>query len=265
MAIEERLARLERKNRRLTAALLSVGIAAVVAVGMGQGSAPVVPQEIRAHKFTLVGNNGELRASLMMLKDGPGLFLYDTNGGERAGLWLDKEDDPAFTLSDEKRQPRTKLSVDKLGPHVQLNNQHGQPQVSLLLLRNGPIMVLLDGNGRVLRSLSPLSRELPRVETNEDRQQLPRGTQYVPPGVRNRATPAPAVPDVIESRIDGDFEGWEGDTVVKLTNGQIWRQISPHIEIHIAVNPKVVIYRSGARYKMQVERTREPVEVERLR
>lgn len=28
--------------------------------------------------------------------------------------------------------------------------------------------------------------------------------------------------DVIESRIDGTFEGWDGDTVFKLINGQIW-------------------------------------------
>jgi hypothetical protein len=27
---------------------------------------------------------------------------------------------------------------------------------------------------------------------------------------------------VIETKIDGDFEGWEGETVVKLMNGQVW-------------------------------------------
>jgi len=31
-------------------------------------------------------------------------------------------------------------------------------------------------------------------------------------------------PDYIESQIDGDFEGWEGDTIIKLMNGQIWQQ-----------------------------------------
>jgi hypothetical protein len=29
---------------------------------------------------------------------------------------------------------------------------------------------------------------------------------------------------VIESQIDGTFQGWSGETVFKLTNGQIWQQ-----------------------------------------
>ena len=28
----------------------------------------------------------------------------------------------------------------------------------------------------------------------------------------------------IESRIDGQFEGWDGDTLFQLSNGQIWQQ-----------------------------------------
>ncbi len=31
-----------------------------------------------------------------------------------------------------------------------------------------------------------------------------------------------ATPNVIETQIDGDFEGWEGETIVKLMNGQVW-------------------------------------------
>jgi len=26
----------------------------------------------------------------------------------------------------------------------------------------------------------------------------------------------------IETHIEGDFEGWEGETIYKLSNGQIW-------------------------------------------
>lgn len=33
-------------------------------------------------------------------------------------------------------------------------------------------------------------------------------------------------PDVIESRIEGEFEGWDGDTIFELENGQIWQQSS---------------------------------------
>ncbi len=72
------------------------------------------------------------------------------------------------------------------------------------------------------------------------------------------------VGDVIESKIDGDFEGWDGETVVKLTNGQIWKQTQYHYEYHYAFMPDVLIYKSGSRYKMLVEGTDEAVYVERL-
>jgi len=29
----------------------------------------------------------------------------------------------------------------------------------------------------------------------------------------------------IESRVDGEFEGWDGETIFPLTNGQIWQQV----------------------------------------
>lgn len=29
--------------------------------------------------------------------------------------------------------------------------------------------------------------------------------------------------NIIETFIDGDFNGWEGNTIVKLQNGQIWQ------------------------------------------
>ena len=46
--------------------------------------------------------------------------------------------------------------------------------------------------------------------------------------------------DVIESQIDGDFEGWEGETIFKLTNGQIWQQTSYAYHYHYAFMPDVL-------------------------
>ena len=73
------------------------------------------------------------------------------------------------------------------------------------------------------------------------------------------------IADVIESKIDGDFEGWDGETVVKLMNGQIWQQTQYHYEYHYAFMPDVIIYKSGGRYKMLVDGTDEAVVVERLK
>uniref|UniRef100_UPI0040475864 hypothetical protein n=1 Tax=Limnohabitans sp. TaxID=1907725 RepID=UPI0040475864 len=62
-----------------------------------------------------------------------------------------------------------------------------------------------------------------------------------------------STPPTIESQIDGEFEGWEGETIVKLTNGQIWQQTEYHYHYHYAYMPKVLIYRSGSGYKMKVD------------
>lgn len=69
---------------------------------------------------------------------------------------------------------------------------------------------------------------------------------------------------VIESQIDDDFEGWEGETIVKLTNGQIWQQSEYYYYYHYAFMPKVIIYRNGGGYKMKVHGIEKSVGVERL-
>ena len=59
--------------------------------------------------------------------------------------------------------------------------------------------------------------------------------------------------NVIESQIEGDFEGWEGETIYSLINGQIWQQSDYYYHYHYAFQPKVFIYKSGIGYKMRVE------------
>lgn len=58
---------------------------------------------------------------------------------------------------------------------------------------------------------------------------------------------------VIESQIDGEFEGWTGETIFSLTNGQVWQQSSYAYTYHYAYRPKVLIFKSGSQYKMRVE------------
>jgi hypothetical protein len=71
--------------------------------------------------------------------------------------------------------------------------------------------------------------------------------------------------DVIESKVNGAFNGWDGETVLKLMNGQIWKQSAYHYEYHYAYMPDVLIYKSGTRYKMLVDGTDEAVYVERIK
>lgn len=70
---------------------------------------------------------------------------------------------------------------------------------------------------------------------------------------------------VVESRIDGTFNGWDGETVFKLQNGQVWQQASYAYMYHYAYAPRVLIYRSGAGFKMKVDGVTNEIAVRRLR
>jgi hypothetical protein len=70
---------------------------------------------------------------------------------------------------------------------------------------------------------------------------------------------------VIESHIEGDFEGWSGDTIFKLDNGQIWQQDLYAYKYHYAYHPKMLIYKDGGRYKMKVDGVEESIVVKRIK
>lgn len=71
--------------------------------------------------------------------------------------------------------------------------------------------------------------------------------------------------NVIESQIDGTFQGWSGETVFKLTNGQIWQQSSYAYTYHYAYRPEVLIFPSGGGCKMKVEGVSDSILVKRLK
>jgi hypothetical protein len=73
------------------------------------------------------------------------------------------------------------------------------------------------------------------------------------------------IPDTIESTIDGEFEGWTGDTIFKLSNGEIWEQSSYAYTYHYAYMPKVLIYKSNELYKMKVDGVDKTIYVTRIK
>jgi hypothetical protein len=83
--------------------------------------------------------------------------------------------------------------------------------------------------------------------------QSPNTTRVVPP------------PSVIETQVDGEFNGWEGETIVKLMNGQIWQQTEYYYQYHYAYMPKVLVYSGSGGYKMKVEGVEKAVGVQRLK
>lgn len=77
---------------------------------------------------------------------------------------------------------------------------------------------------------------------------------------RPRGGGAP-LPLLIESRIDGAFEGWQGETVFKLTNGQYWQQVSFGYVYHCAFGPAVRIVGDGASHRLFVDAFEPSIEV----
>ena len=70
---------------------------------------------------------------------------------------------------------------------------------------------------------------------------------------------------VIQSQIDGDFEGFDEDNIYKLMNGQIWIQVEYKYHYHYSFMPQVVIFENHGRFYMTVDGIKESVEVEQLR
>lgn len=57
-------------------------------------------------------------------------------------------------------------------------------------------------------------------------------------------SPAPPAPngDIVRSNVVGFFEGWTGNTMVELQNGQVWQQSDYNIEYVTFASPYIVIY-----------------------
>ncbi|MGM1019987.1 MAG: PdaC/SigV domain-containing protein [Bacillota bacterium] len=71
--------------------------------------------------------------------------------------------------------------------------------------------------------------------------------------------------DVIKSKIDDDFEGFDEGNIYELANGQIWKQENYHYHYAYSYRPDVIIYKDGGSYYMKVEGQDQAVRVSRLK
>lgn len=69
--------------------------------------------------------------------------------------------------------------------------------------------------------------------------------------------------DAVESRIDGEFKGWSGDTIFRLQNGQVWQQSAYAYRYKYAYRPEIVIW-DGAHLAL-ADDTSDSVQVRRIR
>lgn len=73
------------------------------------------------------------------------------------------------------------------------------------------------------------------------------------------------VGNVLSTKIDGEFNGWDGETIFKMMNGTIWQQASYDYTYHYAYMPDVIIYKKGSTYYMKVEDVADEIAVTQIR
>ncbi len=80
------------------------------------------------------------------------------------------------------------------------------------------------------------------------------------------AVPAPVTSNPeIATRIAGKFTGWDGRTVFRLENGQVWQQRQAGTYSYRAESPEVTIRRGNFGYYLKVVTTRRQIPVKRLK
>ncbi len=74
------------------------------------------------------------------------------------------------------------------------------------------------------------------------------------------------IQEVIESNIDGDFKGWDGNSSFKLVNQQVWKQDAPTGTVFANLfRPLATIYLSSEGYKMMIQGlNEEPILVKKV-
>jgi hypothetical protein len=65
---------------------------------------------------------------------------------------------------------------------------------------------------------------------------------------------------VIESQIEDEFNGWDGESEYELTNGQVWKQSRYRYEYKYMCRPRVFIYDGSSGKIMDVDGCRAAVE-----
>lgn len=70
---------------------------------------------------------------------------------------------------------------------------------------------------------------------------------------------------LIESSIEGEFQGWDRETIFKLTNGQIWQQDEYGYTYANKMSPKVLVIRTARGWIIQVEGSSKTIKVRRLK
>ena len=74
-----------------------------------------------------------------------------------------------------------------------------------------------------------------------------------------------SITKITTSAVDGPWEGWNGENIILLQDGSVWKQIGLKLSFKFSLSPKVKISFKHGRYSMLVDGEEEWEDVERLR
>jgi hypothetical protein len=146
LTIEQRLARLERQNRRLRCAvtLTLVAIPAAALTGMQEQSPATQAAAVDSTEFRLLDKQGKPRARLAMLEEGPALLLTDAQGNSKAKFMLDDVSGPSLSLCDHNAFNRISLAVKPTGATLALADGNGADRLELASCESDATVSLYD-------------------------------------------------------------------------------------------------------------------------
>lgn len=166
--LEGQLARVKWFNRCLIACIiLSLGVWFILKTfdpemaWAGSGA-----KVIRANSFFLQDENGNIRAGLDMLKDGPYLSLSNENGKHCAVFRVSK-DRPELILSDDNGTTRVALTVGKVGPGLFMSDENGKFRAAFRVSKDGPELSLADPD-MIYRAAMTVGKDGPELSLRDE-------------------------------------------------------------------------------------------------
>ena len=69
---------------------------------------------------------------------------------------------------------------------------------------------------------------------------------------------------ILDGKIEGDFEGFDGEKVFTFTNGQKWQQARHRYMYRYRFSPSAKIWRDGGRFLIEVDGIDEMIEVRKI-
>jgi len=122
MTTNQRIDNLERtvKRWRWLTGLLAVSLGTAMIVGQARPTAQI----ITAKEFSVLDDNGNVRASLTVDDNAARLTLYEPSGSGRAELAVMANGSPRLTLADHTGSGRAEVTVSPDNtPHITLTDQ----------------------------------------------------------------------------------------------------------------------------------------------